>query len=100
MAMKYKVELLKEAQQEKLKLAKIYQEEIEDTYTSIEETGFLGININSLGNGLYEIKSGKTRSIFKYQKGQIIIVGVIFLKKSQKTPSKILKLAQKRLKEI
>jgi phage-related protein len=98
--MQYTVLLLTEAEKEKSKLTKIYQDELEQTYTDIEEIGIACVNINSLGNCLYEIKAGKTRSIFKYQKGQIIIVGVIFLKKSQETPQKILKLAQKRLKEI
>jgi len=98
--MKYTIFLLPEAEKEKLKLDKVYQEEIDEVYSYIEETGLVNVNINSLGNKIYEIKTEKTRSIFKYQKGQIIIVGVVFLKKSQKTPLKIIKLAQKRLKEI
>lgn len=98
--MKYNIFLLPEAEKEKLKLDKVYQEEIDEVYSYIEETGLVNVNINSLGNKIYEIKTEKTRSIFKYQKGQIIIVGVVFLKKSQKTPLKIIKLAQKRLKEI
>ena len=98
--MQYTISLLPEAEKEKSKLAKIYQDDIEQTYADIEEKGIIGININSLGSKLYEIKAGKTRSIFKYKKGQIIIVGVVFLKKSQETPLKIIQLAQKRLKEI
>jgi phage-related protein len=98
--MQYTVVLLPEAEKEKSKLAKVYQDEIEQTYADIQEIGTTVININSLGNSIYEIKAGKTRSIFKYKKGQIVVVGVVFLKKSQETPKKILKLAQKRLKEV
>jgi len=98
--MKYSVFLLPEAEKERSKLAKVYQEEIEAAHSLVEEKGIEFVEINSLGNKIFEIKTDKTRSVYKYKAGQIIIVGVVFLKKSQETPKKILKLAQKRLKEI
>jgi len=99
--MKYNIFLLPEAQAEKNKLAKTYQDEIENAYKLIEEKGTEFVFVNSLGNKLYEIKTDKTRSVYKYNAGQIIIVGLVFLKKSQKAPKQIIKLAQKRLnKEI
>lgn len=95
--MKYEIEILNEAKEEINKLGNYYQEILEDAYETMKNEGIEYLNINSLGNRLFEIKAEKTRSIFKYQKGQIIIICVVFLKKSQKTPIKILKLAHKRL---
>ncbi|WP_353939005.1 type II toxin-antitoxin system RelE/ParE family toxin [uncultured Treponema sp.] len=48
---------------------------------------------------IFEIKSNELRSLFKYQKGQIILIGVVFVKKTQKTPKNIIKLAEQRLRE-
>lgn len=51
-------------------------------------------------NKIFEIKSRELRSLFKYQEGKIIIIGVVFVKKSQKTPKDKIKLAKQRLKEV
>lgn len=57
-----------------------------------------------LDNGLFEVRAkaqdGIGRSIYCYQKGQIIIILHSFVKKSQKTPKKELNIALKRKKEI
>ena len=53
-------------------------------------------NINNLGDGLFEIKPKGVRAYFmydKYQK-QIIIIGFITLKKTQKAPKQYLKQAR------
>jgi len=98
--MKYETELLLEAEEEINKLDDYYQEIIEEAYKTVRDKGIEYLEINSLGNKIYEIKAGKTRSVYKYKKGQIIVIAVVFLKKSQETPKRILKLAQKRLKDI
>jgi len=58
----------------------------------------------SLGDRLFEIrvkaKEGIGRSIFCYQQGNKIIILHSFIKKSQKTPQKDLKIALTRKKEI
>jgi hypothetical protein len=36
----------------------------------------------------------------KYKAGAIIVIGVVFVKKAQKTPKEKIKLAVKRLKEV
>ena len=58
----------------------------------------------SLGDKLFEIrvkaKEGIGRSIFCYQKGNKIIILHSFIKKTQKTPQKDLKIALIRKKEI
>jgi len=50
-----------------------------------------------LQDQIFEIKTDELRSLFKYQKNQIILIGVVFVKKTQKTPKEIIKLAKKRL---
>ena len=96
--MKYEINILPEALKEIAELDVVYREILDDAYQKVKTVGIHKVNINSLGNKIHEIKAGKTRSIFKYAKGQIIVIGVVFLKKSQKTPNHILKLADKRLK--
>lgn len=58
----------------------------------------------AMGNGLFELRArGKDdvgRAFYCYQKGQKIIVLHSFIKKTQKTPERELKIAQKRLKEV
>jgi len=57
-----------------------------------------------LHNGLFEVRAkaqeGIGRSIYCYQKGQLIIILHSFIKKSNKTPKRDLELALKRKKEI
>jgi len=50
-------------------------------------------NINSLGDGLYEIKPKGVRAYFKYAGNRIIIIGIVVLKKTQKAPPKYKKQA-------
>ena len=53
-----------------------------------------------LGDKIFEIKTSNLRTLFKYTENQIIVIGVIYIKKTQKTPLNVLKLAQKRFKGI
>jgi len=57
-----------------------------------------------LGDGLFEVrakgKEGIGRSFFCMVKGQEVIILHSFIKKSQQTPKKEMKIAQKRLKEV
>jgi phage-related protein len=58
----------------------------------------------SMGNGLFEIrakaKEGTGRGFFCYMEGEAITVLHAFVKKDQKTPTKELELARKRLQEV
>lgn len=60
--------------------------------------------VRSLGDGLWEIrargKDGIGRGIYVKAEVRRIIVVHAFIKKTQKTPSKALKLARKRAKEL
>lgn len=58
----------------------------------------------SMGDGLFEIRAkaqeGIGRSLFCYMQGQTVCVLTAFVKKSQKTPKKELKLAKDRMREV
>jgi phage-related protein len=92
--MKYGVILTKEAKSAFNQLDIFSQDKLQSDYATIENIGIDGLNIKSLGNKLFEIKTDKIRSIFEYKKEQIIVVGLIFIKKTQKTPKKHLKLVK------
>jgi len=57
-----------------------------------------------MGKGLFEIrakgKEGIGRSLFCAVKGKEVIILHSFMKKTQKTPQKELKLARRRMKEV
>jgi len=59
---------------------------------------------SSMGDGLFEIRAkaqeGIGRSLFCYQEGTKIIILHAFIKKSQKTPKKDLKLARERMRSF
>ena len=50
-------------------------------------------------DGLFEIKTDDIRSLFKYEENKIILVALIYQKKTKKAPEQLIKLALKRLKE-
>jgi phage-related protein len=58
----------------------------------------------SLGGGLFELrprgKSGIGRAFYSFLIGQRAVVLHAFIKKSQQTPERELKLARKRMKEV
>ncbi|EHK6027579.1 type II toxin-antitoxin system RelE/ParE family toxin [Vibrio parahaemolyticus] len=58
----------------------------------------------SMGDGLFEIRAkaqeGIGRGLFCYLDGKKISVLHVFVKKSQKTPQKDIKLAKERMKEV
>jgi len=95
--MKYEVILTNEAKEEFLRLEKFLQEKIQADYNLIYDFDINAVIIKPLGHKIFEIKTDNVRSLFKYQKDRIIIVGLVFVKKTQKTPKEILKLAKKRL---
>jgi phage-related protein len=58
-----------------------------------EQVGTAYKNINTLGDGLFEIKPKGVRAYFRYYNKKIIIVGFITLKKSQKAPKRYIEQA-------
>ena len=69
-------------------------------YTKIETQGIEFVRVKPLQKDIFEIKSNELRSLFKYKAGKITVVGVVFVKKTQKTPKDKIKLAKQRLKEV
>lgn len=96
--MKFKVDKLKEAQKEYNSLSKAQQILLQDDYNLVSTKGIEFVKTRYLAPKLFEIKTKDLRSLFKYEADQIIIIGLIYEKDSQKAPNYYIKLAQKRLK--
>ena len=97
--MTFKVLKLQQAQREFEGLSEKQKELVSADYRTIETKGIEFVKRRYLRNGIFEIKSDDVRSLFKYQEDRIILIGVIYEKRSRKAPQDILKLAEKRLKE-
>lgn len=61
--------------------------------STFEQVGTAYKNINTLGDGLFEIKPKGVRAYFRYHNRKIIIVGFIVLKKTQKAPKRYMEQA-------
>lgn len=97
--MTFKVEKLSAAEKEITELSQAQQEILKKDYEKIETQGIEFVRIKSLQSHIFEIKTNEIRSLFKYKEGRIVVIGVVFVKKTAKTPRKIIKLAKKRLEE-
>ena len=98
--MKYTVKHHPKAKIEISRLEKSYFKKLLKDYEKIEDYGIDYVWVEPLQEDLYEIKTGKIRSLFTYKEGQLVIVLLVFLKKTQKTPKKHIKQALTRLEEI
>ena len=98
--MKFTVEKLPQAKNEIDSLEQSQKEMLEADYKKIQEQGIEFVRVKPIQKEIFEIKTNELRSLFKYKAGKIIVVGVVFVKKTQKTPKEIIKLAKKRLKEV
>lgn len=83
----FKAEYTNEAIEQYEELDVENQAKILEAIKIFEQIGTKYKNLNSLGNGLFEIKPKGVRAYFKYAKNKIIIVGFITLKKTQKAPN-------------
>jgi len=95
---KFEVKKLKEAQKEFDSLSGSQQKILNEDYIIIKTKGIEYVKTRYLAPKLFEIKTKDLRSLFKYEENQIIIIGLIYEKDSQKAPNYYIKLAQKRLK--
>lgn len=98
--MKFTVEKLPQAEAEIKVLEQSQKYMLEADYKKIQEQGIEFVHVKPLQKEIFEVKTNELRSLFKYKAGKIIVIGVIFIKKTQKTPEEKIKLAIKRLKEI
>lgn len=97
--MVFKVEKLDVVNDEIAELPQEQQTLLDSDYKTIETLGIEFVRVKHLQNKIFEIKTKNLRSLFKYQEGKIIVIGVVFVKKSQKTPKDKIKLAKQRFKE-
>ena len=97
--MKFAVERLSSVVAEINALEKEQQNLLKRDYEIIEKQGIEYVRVRPLQKEIFEIKSNELRSLFKYKAGAIIVIGVVFVKKTQKTPKDKIKLAIHRLKE-
>ncbi len=98
--MKFSVEKLPAAENEIKSLEQSQQDLLNKEYETIERQGIEFVRVRPLQREIFEIKSNELRSLFKYKAGAIVVIGVVFVKKTQKTPKDKIKLAKQRLKEI
>ena len=97
--MKFKIEKLKQAEKEIADLASHQKVAVESDFDIIEQQGIEFVKRRHLRNGLFEIKTNDIRSLFKYKEESIILIGLVYEKRTNKAPEYYIKLAQKRLKE-
>lgn len=97
--MKFTVEKLPQA---KAEIDSLEQSQLllEADYKKIQEQGIEFVRVKPIQKEIFEIKTNELRSLFKYAAGRIIVVGVVFVKKTKKTPKEKIKLAKQRLKEV
>ena len=98
--MKFTVEKLPAAESEISALEQSQKDLLKNEYEKIEQQGIEFVKVKPLQKKVYEIKSNELRSLFKYKEGRIIVIGVVFVKKTQKISKETIKLAEKRLREI
>lgn len=98
--MKFTVEKLPAVAAEIEALDQSQKELLNKEYETIEKQGLEYVRVRPLQKEIFEIKSNELRSLFKFKAGAIIVIGVVFVKKTQKTPKEKIKLAIKRLKEV
>ncbi len=98
--MKFKIEKLKQTEKEISKLTKFQQEQLFNDYNTITNKGIEFVKRRHLRGEIFEIKTGDIRSLFVYRENCIILIGLVYEKRSNKAPDYYIELAQKRLKEI
>ena len=93
----FEVNLTDEAREQLFNLDKNSVKKAVKDYKKFEVYGDKGVNSRPLGLGLFEIKTDNIRSIYSYENNKIIIVGVVFMKKTQKTPKAMIEQAIKNI---
>ena len=97
--MKFDVKLTKNALDELNALEKVDRNKVLKAFDIIMNVDINAVNTKPLASKIYEIKTDKIRCLYAYLNNKIIIVGVIFIKKTQKTPKAVIARAENVLKE-
>ena len=98
--MKFIVIRTKKAAEDFNNLSQSQQGAVEKDYQVIEKKGIEFVKRRFLEDAIFEIKTDDVRSLFKFEENRIIIIGLIYVKKTQKIPKQVLKQAKKRFGEI
>lgn len=103
----WSVEYLPAAAQERAALPADMRARLTRMAEIIEEHGLLNLPrdwVRSLGDKLWELritgKDGIARAVYVTAEGQRVVVVLVFIKKTQKTPRHELELARQRAKEV
>ena len=80
--MKFTVDKLPQAKAEIDSLEQSQKEMLEADYKKIQEQGIEFVRVKPIQKEIFEIKTNELRSLFKYAAGRIIVVGVVFVKKT------------------
>ena len=97
--MNFTIKKLKQAEKEISKLTKEQQKQLENDYKIISSKGIEYVKRRHLRGDIFEIKTNDIRSLFAYRENCIILIGLVYEKRSNKAPDYYIELAQKRLKE-
>ncbi len=97
--MKFTVKLTQNALEELNELEKADKLKALKAFDIISNVDIQAVNTKPINAKLFEIKTDRVRCLYVYAKNQIIVVGVIFIKKTQKTPKIQIEKAEKILKE-
>ncbi len=96
----FKVEKTKQAQSEYDALTAEQKQLLDADYNKIETEGLENVSTKKIENDIFEIRTDRLRSLYTYREGALILIVVIFLKSTQKTPEQYKKLARKRIKKL
>lgn len=98
--MRFEIKKLKQAEKEISKLSKEQQHQLYCDFDIITQKGIEYVKRRHLRGEIFEIKTNDIRSLFAYRENCIILIGLVYEKRSNKAPDYYIELAQKRLKEV
>lgn len=98
--MKYKVIKTDEALKDEKKIDKTFLEDLEDDIELIENEGLDFVISRPLGQQVFEIKSNRIRALYGFKKDKLIVIAVIYLKKTQKCPKELISRAKNILDKL
>ncbi|MBQ2395948.1 MAG: type II toxin-antitoxin system RelE/ParE family toxin [Bacteroidales bacterium] len=95
----FQIQKLKQAEKEIAQLTAEQQKQLNDDFEIITTKGIEYVKRRHLRGDVFEIKTNDIRSLFAYRENRIILIGLVYEKRTNKAPDYYIELAQKRLKE-
>ena len=103
--MKYRVVLTNEAAEDYDKLTLAHKKKLQADFVVIQECGIDAVYVKRIYvkdpeiDKLFEIRTDHIRSLFVYLENQVVLISLVFIKQSQKTPEKHIQQALRRIKK-